>query len=74
MDNPKRLTRPRQELTRPRQDRKMAGVCAGLANYLGLDPTVVRVIYAILSLCTAIVTGLIVYLILMLVIPEDPTK
>ncbi|HIZ33339.1 MAG TPA: PspC domain-containing protein [Candidatus Bacteroides merdigallinarum] len=67
MDNPKRLTRPRQ-------DRKMAGVCAGLANYLGLDPTVVRVIYAILSLCTAIVTGLIVYLILMLVIPEDPTK
>ena len=67
MDNPKKLTRPRQ-------DRKMAGVCAGLANYLGLDPTVVRVIYAILSLCTAIVTGLIVYLILMLVIPEDPTK
>ena len=67
MDNSKRLTRPRQ-------DRKMAGVCAGLANYLGLDPTVVRVIYAILSLCTAIVTGLIVYLILMLVIPEDPTK
>ena len=52
----------------------MAGVCAGLANYLGLDPTVVRVIYAILTLCTAIVTGLIVYLILMLVIPEDPTK
>ena len=64
MDNPKKLTRPRQ-------DRKMAGVCAGLANYLGLDPTVVRVIYAILTLCTAIVTGLIVYLILMLVIPEE---
>ncbi len=67
MDNTKRLTRPRQ-------GRKMAGVCAGLANYLGMDPTVVRVIYAILSLCTAIVTGLIVYLILMLIIPEDPTK
>ncbi len=67
MDNTKRLTRPRQ-------GRKMAGVCAGLANYLGMDPTVVRVIYAILSLCTAIITGLIVYLILMLIIPEDPTK
>ena len=67
MDNTKKLTRPRQ-------GRKMAGVCAGLANYLGLDPTIVRVIYAILSLCTAIITGLIVYLILMLVIPEDPTK
>ena len=67
MDNTKKLTRPRQ-------DRKMAGVCAGLANYLGLDPTVVRVISAILSLCTAIVTGLIVYLILMIVIPAHPTK
>ena len=67
MDNTKRLTRTRQ-------GRKIAGVCAGLANYLGMDPTVVRVIYAILSLCTAIVTGLIVYLILMLIIPEDPTK
>ena len=67
MDNTKKLTRPRQ-------GRKMAGVCAGLANYLGLDPTIVRVIYAILSLCTAIITGLIVYLILMLIIPEDPTN
>ncbi len=67
MDNTKRLTRPRQ-------GRKMAGVCAGLANYLGMDPTIVRAIYAILSVCTAIVTGLIVYLILMLIIPEDPTK
>ena len=61
-------------LTRPRQGRKMAGVCAGLANYLGMDPTVVRAIYAILSVCTALITGLIVYLILMLIIPEDPTK
>ncbi|HJA83259.1 MAG TPA: PspC domain-containing protein [Candidatus Bacteroides intestinavium] len=67
MDNTKRLTRPRQ-------GRKMAGVCAGLANYLGMDPTVVRAIYAILSVCTALITGLIVYLILMLIIPEDPTK
>lgn len=67
MDNTKRLTRPRQ-------GRKMAGVCAGLANYLGMDPTIVRAIYAILSVCTALITGLIVYLILMLIIPEDPTK
>ena len=67
MDNPKKLTRPRQ-------DRKMAGAGAGRANYLGLDPTVVSVIYDILTKCTAIVTGLIDDPILMLVIPEDPTK
>lgn len=63
MDNPKKLTRPRT-------GRMLAGVCAGIANYVNMDPTVIRVIYALLSIFTAF-TGVIVYLILMLVIPED---
>ncbi|HIZ02313.1 MAG TPA: PspC domain-containing protein [Candidatus Bacteroides merdipullorum] len=63
MDNPKKLTRPRT-------GRMLAGVCAGIANYVNMDPTVIRVIYALLSVFTAF-AGVIVYLILMLVIPED---
>lgn len=63
MDNPKKLTRPRT-------GRMLAGVCAGIANYVNMDPTVIRVIYALLSIFTAF-AGVIVYLILMLVIPED---
>ena len=63
MDNPKKLTRPRT-------GRMLAGVCAGIANYVNMDPTVIRVIYALLSIFTAF-AGVIVYPILMLVIPED---
>ncbi len=58
-----------KKLTRSRTDRKLAGVCGGLAAYLNLDPTVVRVAYALLTLFTAF-SGIIIYLILMLLMPE----
>ena len=47
----------------------IAGVCAGLAEYFGLDTTVVRVAYALLTVFTAF-SGVIVYLILMIVMPD----
>lgn len=50
-------------------DRMIAGVCAGLAEYFGLDTTLVRVDYALLTVFTAF-SGVIVYLILMIVMPE----
>lgn len=64
MDEPKKLRRPRK-------GRMLAGVCAAFANYFGLDPTVVRVAYVLLTLFT-IFSGVLVYFILMLVIPEEP--
>ena len=56
-------------LRRSRTDRSIAGVCAGLANYLGIDTTLVR----ILTLCFIIFGGmsLWVYIILWLLIPEE---
>ena len=57
-----------RKLTRS-NDRMIAGVCAGLAGYFGLDTTVVRVAYALLTVFTAF-SGVIVYLILMIVMPE----
>lgn len=57
-----------RKLTRS-NDRMIAGVCAGLAEYFGLDTTVVRVAYALLTVSTAF-SGVIVYLILMIVMPE----
>lgn len=50
-------------------DRMIAGVCAGLAEYFGLDTTLVRVGYALLTVFT-VFSGVIVYLILMIVMPE----
>ena len=50
-------------------DKKIAGVCGGIAEYIEIDPTVVRLIYALLTVFTAF-SGIIIYLILMLVLPK----
>ena len=57
-------------LTRSRTDRLMAGVCGGLAEWLGWDPTVVRVAYVLISICSAAFPGIIIYLLLWVVMPE----
>lgn len=50
-------------------DRIVAGVCGGLAEYLDFDPVLVRVAYAFLTLFTAF-SGLIFYMVLWIVMPE----
>ena len=51
-------------------NKMIAGVCAGIAEYLGWDVTLVRVVYLLLSLFTAAFPGLILYLILCIVMPQ----
>ncbi|CEL90787.1 PspC domain-containing protein [Streptococcus sp. 27098_8_134] len=58
-----------KRLTRDVKNKKIAGVCAGIANYFDLDPTLVRVIW-ILLVCVA-GTGVLAYLIAWAVMPED---
>ncbi|EFZ38347.1 PspC domain protein [Hoylesella oralis ATCC 33269] len=48
----------------------IAGVCSGWANYLDVDVTLFRIIYAILTVCTAF-SGIIIYLICWFVMPEE---
>ena len=51
-------------------DRRMiAGVIAGLADFFGLDPTVLRVVYVIGSILSAAFPGILVYLLLWIVVP-----
>ncbi len=57
-------------LRRSMANRQIAGVCSGIADYLGLDPTAVRVAYVLLSVFTVAFPGFLVYCILWLVIPE----
>ena len=52
-------------------DRKLAGVCGGLADYFNLDPTIVRVLYGVLTILTSIIFGIIVYIIMAIVVPEE---
>ena len=59
-----------KKLTRPSNGRMLGGVCAGIGEYLGIDPTVVRIICVLLSIGT-IGLALLVYLVLCFVIPES---
>ena len=60
-------------LYRSVDDRVFGGVCAGLADRLDLDPALVRIGYAILALVTGIFPLLILYVIMVVVIPEEPS-
>lgn len=51
-------------------DKKFCGVCSGLADYFELDPTLVRVAYAALSIFSAGFPGLVLYIIMAFVMPE----
>ncbi len=49
----------------------VAGVLAGIANYLDMDPTIVRIIYVVLSIASIGFPGLLAYLIMWVIIPEE---
>lgn len=65
------MTENMKRLYRSRNDRMFSGLCAGLGNYIGLDPTVVRLIFALTSIFL-FPAPIIVYLVMMLVVPEAP--
>ncbi len=59
-----------KKLYRSRTERWLGGVCGGLGAYFGVDPTLVRVIFVILSLTFG--SGFLIYLVLWLIIPNEP--
>lgn len=59
-----------RKLMRSSTDKKIGGVCAGVAEYFDLDPTLVRVIWLLIVLCGG--TGLLLYVILWIVLPQAP--
>jgi phage shock protein C len=62
----------RQRLVRPQAEKKIAGVCAGFAEYFDLDVTIVRVVWLLTALFTG--CGFLAYLIAWIVIPEEPVR
>ena len=61
----------RRPLRRSRADRMVAGVIGGIAEYLGVDATLARVVFVILSIVSAAFPGLLVYLLLWVIVPEQ---
>jgi len=61
-----------QRLYRSKNDRILGGVCAGLGEHLDVDPTVIQLIWAVVSVLS-IGTGIIIYILAWIIIPEDET-
>ncbi len=62
MDEPKKLRRSTS-------NKMVAGVCAGIAQYFNLDPTIIRILYVLMVFFAGF--GILLYLILWIVIPND---
>ena len=60
-----------RQLRRSRSDRVIAGVVGGIARYFDFDPTLARVLYVILSVISAAFPGILVYIILWLLMPQE---
>ena len=62
---------PTSALMRSSSDRVLAGVCGGIARWLGWDATAVRIAYVLLSLLSVAFPGVLVYIILWLIMPRE---
>ena len=60
----------RERLYRSRDDRVLAGVCGGVAEWLDIDPSLVRIVFALLVITGGI--GLLLYIVMAIVVPEEP--
>lgn len=58
------------KLYRSRSNKMIAGICAGLGEYLDIDPTIVRLVFVLLALTP--LHGVLIYLILWLITPQEP--
>ena len=64
------MTEGRSKLHRSSSNRIIAGVCGGIAKWLGWSPTTVRVLYVVVSILSVAFPGILVYLILWVVMPQ----
>jgi phage shock protein C len=49
----------------------IAGICGGIAEYFGMDPTVVRILYVLVSVLSVAFPGILVYIIMWIIVPES---
>lgn len=61
----------RRPLTRVRQGKLIAGVCGGLAKWLGWDPTLVRLGYLVVTVLSAAFPGVLIYILLWVLMPQE---
>lgn len=63
-----------KKLYRSRTDKTVAGVCGGLGSYFNVDPNLVRVGFALLTAFSGVFPGVIGYIVLLAIVPEEPLE
>lgn len=63
-----------KRLYRSKKDRMLYGVCGGIAEYFNVDPTLIRILWVILSLPGVVFPGILAYIICCIIIPENPEQ
>ena len=61
-----------KKLQRSRVNKKIAGVCAGLAQYFGMDVTLVRIVCIFITLASGVCPGIVTYLLAWIIVPSEP--
>lgn len=61
-----------KRLYRSKVNRKLAGVCGGIAEYFNVDPTIIRLVFVVLAICAG--CGLLAYLLAWIIVPEQPSN
>lgn len=59
-----------KKLTRSSSDCMLSGVCGGIADFLGIDSTLVRLAYALLTICSVGFPGVILYILMHFIVPK----
>ena len=65
------MTPESRKLYRSRNNRMIVGVCAGLADFFGIEPTIVRLLFAVGALL-GFGSFILIYLVIFIVVPEEP--
>ena len=60
------------KLRRSRKNRILGGVMGGIAEFLGLDATLVRIVYVVGSILSAAFPGILVYVVMWILVPDEP--
>ncbi|QLC49353.1 PspC domain-containing protein [Methanolobus zinderi] len=60
-----------KELTRSKDNRMIAGVCGGIGEYIGVDPVVIRLIWAVITIFSFGIIGVLAYVIAWVIMPEE---
>lgn len=66
------MTQPIKKLYRSLTQSQVAGICAGLGGYIGIDPVIIRVIAVVTTIMTGVLPGLLTYAVAWLMIPAEP--